>query len=224
MEQKLLNTQKNINSSIVVAFDLHDVLFSFSAFGVLRTLWKLPYKSTLILHLFSPSFWKTYFATKKQALSTERRFGLLVTQFPFLKKYRSNFIELCNQQRVDQKTLAYIKQLKIAGYRLIVASNIGENTYKDLAKRFPDVIALFDYAFTSGKIAGYKKKPYHSYFVALRKYIHKNIVDGEHIVFIDNKRKNIRIAEKHGICGIHFTSAEKLPGAFDKIITKFAAS
>jgi len=178
----------------------------------------------LLLHLFSLSFWKTYFATKKQALSTERRFGLLVNQFPFLKKYRSNFIELCNQQSVDQKTLAYIKQIKAAGYRLIIASNIGENTYKDLAKRHPAVIELFDYAFTSGKISGYKKKPYHSYFVALRKYINKNIGDVEHIIFIDNKRKNIRIAMTHGIYGIHFISAEKLPGEFDKIITKIAAS
>lgn len=219
-----MNTQKIPISSIVVAFDLHDVLFSFSVFGVLKTVWKLPHKSTLLLHLFSLSFWKTYFATKKQALSTERRFGLLVTQFPFLKKYRSNFIELCNQQSVDQKTLAYIKQLKAAGYRLIIASNIGENTYKDLAKRYPAVIELFDYAFTSGKISEYKKKPYSSYFVALRKYINKNSSEAEYIIFIDNKRKNIRIAAENGIYGIHFTSADRLPGEFDKIITKIAAS
>ena len=206
-----------VKKNIVVAFDLHGVLFNVSTKGVMKTLWNTPKKLSLIKLMLTPSFRKQYKATKKLALSTEQRMKLLMPTFPELQKYKKYFIELCNQQDINQDVLAFIRKLKSQGYHLVIASNIGEETYQELVAKYPILKELFEYAFTSGKISGYAKKSSPLYFDRLKALVKEKYMS-ENIIFIDDHAAAVASACAKNINGIVFVDAAQVSKDFDTAI------
>jgi len=206
-----------VKEDIVVAFDLHGVLFNVSTKGVMQILWNTPKKLSLIKLIFTPVFRKQYKATKKLALSTEQRMKLLMPTFPELQKYKKYFIELCNQQDINQDVLAFIRKLKSQGYYLVIASNIGEETYQELVVKYPILKELFEYAFTSGKISGYVKKSSPLYFDRLKALVKEKYMS-ENIIFIDDRAVAVASARSKNINGIVFRDVAQVSKDFDRAV------
>ena len=206
-----------VKKNTVVAFDLHGVVFNVSKKGVMKTLWKTPKKLSLIKLMLTPAFRKQYKATKKLALSTEQRMKLLMPTFPELQKYKKYFIEICNQQDINQEVLAFIRKLKSQGYHLIIASNIGEETYQELEAKYPILKELFEYAFTSGKISGYAKKSSPVYFDRLKAFVQEKYTS-RNIIFIDDHTAPVETACAKNINGIVFSNIEQVSTDVDRVI------
>jgi len=58
----------------------------------------------------------------------------------------------------------------------------------------------------------YYEKPDLEYFINLKKYIQKKYPDKrfEHIVFIDDKEKNVKVAREAGLIAIHYKNSQQL--------------
>ena len=207
--KSIIDNQASIKNT-VYAFDLHNVVFSLSKKGVIRVLSGAPGKLKLLWLVASPSFWDHYHATKKLADSTESRILLLSQKYPELLRYKQTFFDLCNQQIINSDVVDIIKQLKNKDATLVVASNIGEFTYQDLTKKYPELNTLFDFAFTTGEISDYTKKPDPRFFKNLTRQVHKRFPQTKSIVFIDDKEKNTEAALYTGLNAILFESAQDL--------------
>lgn len=123
--------------------------------------------------------------------------------------------------KVDIEVFQILKQLKSKGYTICMASNIGAHNLDDLLDEshprnkiksaecvtLRDVFALFDdLIFVDYENDDVVSKPDPRYFTLL----HDRRGLAEHIMFIDDNKKNIAAAHACGIHGIRFTSAEKL--------------
>ncbi|KKR96648.1 MAG: hypothetical protein UU47_C0011G0002 [candidate division TM6 bacterium GW2011_GWE2_41_16] len=208
-------SKKNIRTNQVYAFDLHEVLFILSQKGVLNVLSHTKGKLKLIWLVSSPTFWGSYHETRHLADSVEGRIMLLTQKYPELLRYRQTFFDVCNQQIINNDVVAIIERLKQEGAILVVASNIGEYTYKELTKKYPELNKLFDFAFTSGALSHYTKKPDSRFFKYLTVEIKKRFPSAKSITFIDDKEKNIKSAQYTGLHAILFESAEELAHLLD---------
>jgi FMN phosphatase YigB (HAD superfamily) len=123
--------------------------------------------------------------------------------------------------KVDKDVFKILQTLKAKGYTLCMASNIGaghlndllddrhpRNTVKDAARiTLKDVFALFDaLIFVDYESQDVIRKPDPRYFALL----HDRCELAQHIIFVDDNKKNVAAAHACGIHGIRFTSAEKL--------------
>lgn len=123
--------------------------------------------------------------------------------------------------KVDMDVFKILQELKAKGYTLCMASNIGSGNLNDLLdERHPrnnvkhagyvtlrDVFALFDdLIFVDYESQEVIRKPDHRYFAL----IHDRSELAEHIMFVDDNKKNIAAANACGLHGIRFSSAEKL--------------
>lgn len=123
--------------------------------------------------------------------------------------------------KIDMDVFNILKELKAKGYTLCMASNIGAGNLNDLRdERHPrnivqypgyvtlrDVFALFDdLIFVDYESEDVIRKPDPRYFTLLQ----NRSGLAEHIMFVDDNKKNIAAADACGIHGIRFSSAEKL--------------
>lgn len=105
--------------------------------------------------------------------------------------------------KLDQDMLELVRTLKAAGYTVIVASNMGAQERTKLIKKYPCLATDFDYFFIQDNNNAYTKNDA-QYFKNLKKLVQQKF-GKSHIVFIDNKKKNIKKAQQHtSITGIHF--------------------
>jgi FMN phosphatase YigB (HAD superfamily) len=212
-EQKASVFQLVPEEEIAIAFDLHDVIFKLDAVRATKFVLGASGKLYLLKLFASPTFWKVFKNTKFIG-SAEQRFNLLIHAYPRLKKYKQQFIELCNQQDIIPGMDTLLKRLaeyKEKGIRLFVASNIGKETCEHLMNKYPEIGSLFDGFFTSGSTPNFVKKPSKEYFEALAGFIKQKFALVNTIIFIDDKLTNTDAAFKFaGMKGLHFTCKKGL--------------
>lgn len=95
-----------------------------------------------------------------------------------------------------------------------ILSNIGEKTFAQLRTLYPDIFSYFDGIRIVTAQDNYISKPdpamFHDYQTTLNH-------DNKHVVFIDDKRKNIAAAADLGITAIRYKSGDQLREALQEL-------
>ena len=113
--------------------------------------------------------------------------------------------ELCDEyiataiglQEEIAPTKSLIEQLKVAGYRLYVLSNMSPE-FIAFIRRLP-VYANFD-----GEVVSCEEKVVKPEPEIFRLLLNRYSLDASECLFIDDRVDNIEASEREGICGFHF--------------------
>ncbi|MDR3646910.1 MAG: HAD hydrolase-like protein [Candidatus Babeliales bacterium] len=107
------------------------------------------------------------------------------------------------------KTCALIKELRKKNYKLLILSNETTNGMKVLTKEHP-IFNLFDDMFLTTTNDNYIKKPNPEFYKKFITWIEGKNIDPKNLIFIDDRIKNVIIANKMGIPSIVFTNINEL--------------
>lgn len=129
---------------------------------------------------------------------------MVETDYPFLKPTIDFLIQVGNAQQANQPLVAFIKQLQARGYQVHLFSNIGDLILDDLVAKQPDLINLFDAICYTHAHTDYVGKPYDAAFHAYHAQCNPM---GKQVIFVDNTKRNITAAQRHGMIGILYRSA-----------------
>lgn len=198
----------------IIAFDLHDVIFTMDYKQILATLWHSDQKWRLIAYGFHPKVWYDLWHITRSNSSAEKYFMELTTNYGGLKDCMPTFIKLTNAQKPVEKTIAIIKRLKLQGYTLHILSNIGAETFKELNDLHPEIFELFDAVKVVSHLENHIGKPHKTIF---DNYIDEHNNDGHRVILIDDKKKNIQAAREHGMIGIRFIGHDNLIAELQKL-------
>src|SRR5690606_20730259 len=108
-----------------------------------------------------------------------------------------------------------IKYLKTRGYKIYILSNIWPMSLELLYNKFPTLEALFDGAYIPQASNGFIAKPHPSFYEGFKYYLAQQNQAHKQIIFIDNRKKNIKAARQAGLIALKFSSAKEL---VDKLI------
>lgn len=188
--------------NVIIAFDLHGVLFRHDYKKMFTVFWQSPDKWKLLWTTLHPSLWFDVLKLSRTCTVPEAFIMQLAKRNTAVKELLPTIIKILNAQKPHAQTVALLHKLKKEGYQLHVLSNIGETIYKDMEQQFPEILHMFENVLVTGAANGYISKPnpkmYHAYLATL---------NGEkRPLFIDDKIKNIRSALNCGIASVHYHS------------------
>ncbi len=203
--------------SIIIAFDLHKVLFHRDWRGIIKYLVKMPHKMKGFALLINPFFWITVYNIWKQTSVGDDIYERLVVRYPRFAAFKDDFIVLENMQKPDEEIVRIIFNLKAQGYGLYILSNIGDRTFIELAKKNNHFIHLFDHCFLPKKENGYEQKPSAPFYHDFLAFADKKGDGDKAILFIDDRVANLAGAAKVGISGLLCTDTEDLKKSLEHI-------
>lgn len=102
-----------------------------------------------------------------------------------------------------------IKRLKANGVKVYICSNIGEQSYQEMTKRYPDLFSQIDGCICSRAQDDYPKKDNPKFWNQIPALIPAEVST---ITFVDDKQKNLDLARTMcpRIQGIVFQGPEQL--------------
>lgn len=185
----------------IIVFDIHGVLFKHDYWKMFTSVVRTGYLWHFTRHLLKPAFIKDIIKLMRKGSVAEEYLIGLVSAYPDLKPFASTGVHTANLQKPNKTIITMVKELKKQGYELHILSNIGGEIFDDLKAKYPE---LFEH-FTAVKVAcaqeRYLSKPNPTAFIT---YLKKFNPNSKQIVFIDDKRKNIRMARRLGMTSIFF--------------------
>ncbi len=202
-------------NNYIIAFDLHGVLFNHDYKKMFQTLWECKQKWKLALGLANPFVWLDAFKLLYKKSIAEEYVVKIGNKYSFLKPFISTGLKFLNQQKPNVKTIKIVTNLKDAGYTLHLFSNIGPQLFTDLKSEYPQLFNNFSEICIPLKENNYLSK---YTLQAFTNYLNKHNKKNKSVLFIDDKLKNIKLAQKQNIETIHFKSAEQLSIGLKKII------
>ena len=134
------------------------------------------------------------------------------------KMYLDRFCKMCNQQRLAKSFINSMRNLKKRGVTFYINSNIGEQTYQGLIKKYPEIASLVrpNQVITPTDRFPVKKPDTQAFARSIAQMQANNhLVNKTHIIFVDDKEKNIKSAQEFGkseglnIKGIHFKNSNQ---------------
>ncbi len=197
-------------NNIIITFDLHEVIFTFDFKKVVRILQNFNHKWAIFTTLFHVPFIFTSLKMVWHNATDEEFYQTFEKKRPILLPL---IIEMTNAQKVIPGMEHLIQELHAQGYQLHILSNIGPRRFKQLSLEFPQIINCFDKVQIVQPESNPLKKPDTEFF----KHYLSELVDDQHVIFIDDNRKNIEAAKSLGIHAIRFTSANKLRKQLDDL-------
>jgi len=131
--------------------------------------------------------------------------------------------EIVNSRKVNNNVFLRLKTLRSMGYEVIVGSNIGATSYKQLVEDKPEFKRVF-----SGRAGVVTcndpenpdvivQKPSVEYFNALLS-ANGLVANYDTIIFIDNEKRNIIGAEQAGLTAIHYKNPQQLDTELAKVL------
>jgi FMN phosphatase YigB (HAD superfamily) len=215
-QQKLFQRmqQQELKKPIFL-WDLHEVVFRKSWKEMLRVILTFAGKRKLVQHV--P---KGVLRLYKQ--KTQKKKSISIVDILYFAQTEKNktlvdfLFQLCCAYRPIPQTVLLIKTLKEKGFVQHIGSNIARPIYQQFKDLYPDIFSLFDYAHVVD-VTDYDQviqKPDPLFFES---YLQQCSLNAKEVIFIDNKKKNVQVAEHVGLNGIHF----KCPGQLKKILRDF---
>lgn len=201
----------------VIVFDLHNVVFKKQTRKIIMSCLKLIPRGTW-KYTFNPALWYRVYRLRSISHVAEDIFGRMTADYPGLAPFREDFIRLTNNQKPIRKVVEIIKALKIRGYRLFILSNIGRETFEQLAQQHPEISCCFDGAFTSTAENNYVHKPQPVFYEQFKLFLHGQGHEGKQILFIDDLKTNLIAAARCNIAGVQFRSSKRLEKTFKKLL------
>lgn len=192
---------------MIITFDIHGVLFTLDYKKIVRLLVRNISSFKLLAYLFNPRFIKTAFRLTKKGAIPEEYIHTLTASHKGLAPHKQLAIELANAQKPNRELFKLVEQLHKQGHELHIFSNIGDTLFVHLAAQHPTLFVYFDKICVPTAANNYLAKPHPLAFLHyLQRYNPKN----KAVIFIDNRRHNIAMSQRHGMHGIHFTSLAQL--------------
>ena len=185
-------TQREIK---IVAWDLHDVLF-YGKPSMAKALWKYRKKIKLIP---GGSVTKLILKDFKRIITgKERRLNSTMIIKKALKAGQKELAEFLITHEADCKPandmLELIKKLNSLGYKQYVCSNISSYGFERLVQKYPEFFSYFTGMYTTLENNGVK--PQERFF---RSFLKTYNFPAQSVLFIDDKMKNCKGAQKLGI-------------------------
>jgi|GEM_PF-1097959 HAD superfamily hydrolase (TIGR01509 family) len=194
-------------ASTVIAFDLHDVLFTPNYAERLKLIIAMPYKFTLFTMLSNPVFLYNSVRLASQQIAAEQVIDGLLPRYPDLQLFIPTITAVINAQTPIAGTLDIIKRLKQKKFKIYLLSNIGEHVLHNLKSQFPAIFSYFDELFFCSSEYCYIRKPNPQYY---HSFLEKFNLKPDQVVFVDDLVKNIYVADTLGMHGILFNCPEQL--------------
>ncbi len=199
-------TISKITDDTIFVFDLHGVLFKLDPTEVIKEAIKLPNKFKLLSVALYPTFIISTFNSLYKGTVAEKIVLNLDKKFPNLK-FVSSGLKILNAQLPIEQSISIVKDLKKAGHKVYILSNIGEHSLSILKNKFPLIFEDFDGIMGTDHEDDYIQKPN---IRAFEKYLIKFKQDKNKLVFIDDQMKNVLSARNFGISSILFTTPYNL--------------
>jgi len=185
----------------IIVFDLHGVLFKYDYKSIIKHLFSYPNKLSFIFCILKPRLlWDAMKLQYHKSVAEQYIIGL-PKKYPCLQPYVPLGIKVANSQVPNKEMIKLIKELKKSGYSINIFSNIGREIFNDLQRKFPDIFSNFTHFILPSQENGYLRKPFQAAFENL---ITRYQPKSKTIIFIDDKSKNIKIAQLNNIIGILF--------------------
>jgi len=187
-------------------FDIHGVLCKAQPSKIFALLWQSPYKYTILRSMFYPPLWLDAFRLWREDAVAGTYLAKIKTRYPKLIPCIPLFIHMANSQKPNEPVLEIIKTLKEQGYALHILSNIDDEILRDL-RTTPcgRVLTYFD------EVVGTEAHSYGKPSLDIYKdFIEQHNPERKTMIFIDNKRRNVRGARQAGMVGILFKNGKQL--------------
>lgn len=202
--------------STVIVFDLHNVVFKKQTRKIIMSCLRLIPRGTW-KYTFNPALWYRVYRLRSVSHVAEDIFLKMTAHYPGLAPFRDDFIRLTNNQRPVRKVVDLIQSLKARGYKLYILSNIGRETFEQLAAQYPEISCHFDGAFTATVENNYSHKPQLHFYEQFKIFLHEQGHADKQILFIDDLKTNLIAAARCNIAGVQFTSSKRLEKTFKKL-------
>ena len=198
---------------VIFLWDLHHVLLKPK--GKVKALRNYPHKKKAFRNTnLRRKFFKYSFVSRFKEVSSEK-FLALGDRYnnPYFKEMI--LIASAAQEPMEQ-TVAILEELKANGYTHHVGSNMGITTFNTItdAQKYPQfahIFKNFDLSKSQVVTRGTDKfkKPKPTFFEL---YLEKNNLDPKttRIIFIDDRRKNVKAAQSLGLEALRFKNAKQL--------------
>lgn len=198
---------------VIFLWDLHHVLLKPK--GRIRALKHYPHKKKALNNTnLRRKFLKYSLVSRFKDISSEKflELGDLYNN-PYFKEM---ILTASLAQEPMEKTVDILEELKRNGYTHHVGSNMGITTFNTIinAQKYPQFSPLFsNFDLNKSHVVTRKtdivKKPNPQFF---EDYLEKNKLNPKttRIIFIDDRRKNVKAANSVGLEGIRFKNAAKL--------------
>jgi len=183
----------------IISFDLHDVLVRYDYIGIIKEFWSSKRKVGLFITILNPFLIYDALKLLYHGGIAEQFILVLPQEHPRLKPYIPLGIRIANCQIPVKPMLELVKKLKQSGYTIHLFSNIGAKIFQDLKEKLPGMFVDVDDVTLPSEKNEYIRKPFKN---AFETYATKH--KDKNIIFIDDKRRNIKTARSCGIIGILF--------------------
>jgi FMN phosphatase YigB (HAD superfamily) len=182
----------------VIAFDFHGVVARVSLRGLVWAFFQIPARELIAALPSLPFITRDLIKYSLNNEISEQTLDRLALDYPIVKRLENDVIRMTNQQKPKTYMPELLKMLKSFGYTLVLASNIGQKTLKDLSERaneyMHETLLSFDRFVTPTEENGYHFKPHSPYFIEL-----VSLFPDKKIVFFDDKEINRQAAQQQGI-------------------------
>lgn len=185
--------KEDMSEHIVIAFDLHEVVFKLSYKKLLKAVYGFFKKNPLYnIALLNPrAVYRVYKVMSHTSRTAENIYDTLTRlYYPGLRESKSEFLAVCNAYELDQEMEKLIKALKSKGYRITVCSNIGRQAFNDFCKEYADLFQQCELIVTACPQREYQRKPSIGFFENFKQECLNNF-DNDNLCyyFIDDKKR-----------------------------------
>lgn len=199
------------SENTIVAFDLNDVLVEKDIKSMItKSCWVIanPWSWR---YVFSPILWMKASQYSKETKAKEQIFmDKLMKDYPGLEYFKDNYISLSSSHTVIPESLDMVTQLKSAGFKVYIFSNMGPATMKEMIKKFPELFNQINGIFCPSEENGFDFKPNPSCYIAFKDYLKSKGDENKQIIFVDDRTENIQAAEEAGFIGIICNSIQNV--------------
>jgi FMN phosphatase YigB (HAD superfamily) len=175
------------------------------------------FKSKQVGRLLSYIRYPTILKTIARLWKNHAVSGHYVQQLTALRPELAHYVPLmarvANAQKPNTSVLTLVDQMKEQGFELHILSNIDATIFDELKKIHTTMFTHFDKV-QSTQSADKYGKPHAWVFT---RYLTTHVPSDKHVIFIDNKKKNIVAARKLGIIGIHYKNPRQLRRVLKKL-------
>lgn len=205
------------NQKLVLLWDLHEVVFRKSWKKLAHSLMDTKESRALFKNLPKQLF--SLCRSAIHAKREERKKTISIADILYLAQEEKNralidfvFKLSCSYTPIAQ-TVALITLLKNKGFSHHIGSNIAQPVFYQFKEQYPDIFSLFDYAHVV-QVASRDtviQKPDPDFFT---QYLAIHKLKPQEVLFIDDKKRNIKTAHVVGLQTIHFKKPSQLEKEF----------
>lgn len=198
----------------IIIFDIHGVLCKISFCTMVSIFWHSPCKYTLFKYSLNPILiFNILKLWRKNAIANEY-FTYIVRNYPYLAACIPLIIDMANAQVPNKDVAEIVRSLKKQGYALHILSNIDSTILAGLrATECGTIFSLFDVIHGTQATDEYGK-PHKDFF---ERYIKECNPGSKAMIFIDNRKNNIAMAQKVGMTAIQFNNARQLKTELENV-------